>query len=364
MRRTVLPFLALAALAACTDPSALTQPRSGPSSPPARAASPLILTVTNADDAGSGSLRSAIAQALPGDEIRFDASLAGRTITLTGGTLVLDKDLTLSGPVAGGINVARAADAPKFGVVFVPNGVTATLENLTIRNGDRVGLLENSGGGIRNEGTLTLRNGTLTGNTGNRGGAIANLRSSNENQVPILTILNSTVSGNTAANGGGGIYNQGGTLTVRYSTVTGNSSPAAYGEGIYTFYFGSATIESSIVAGNTADVAGLITSAGYNVIGFTDGNSEGSNWQDSDTRGTASARLDVRLGTLADNGGAVWTHALLSRSPALDRIPAGTNGCGITVVTDARGVSRPQSRACDVGAFELAKGKGGSGRKS
>ena len=51
---------------------------------------------------------------------------------------------------------------------------------------------------------------------------------------PILT--NSTVSGNAAANGGGGIFNEGGILTLTNSTVSGNSASgnsANSGGGIY-----------------------------------------------------------------------------------------------------------------------------------
>src|SRR5205809_276886 len=32
----------------------------------------------------------------------------------------------------------------------------------------------------------------------------------------------------------------------------------------------------------------------------------------------------------------------------------GINGCGTTITTDQRGVSRPQGSGCDIGAFEVA----------
>jgi hypothetical protein len=44
--------------------------------------------------------------------------------------------------------------------------------------------------------------------------------------------------------------------------------------------------------------------------------------------------------------------ALSAASPALDRIPAGSAGCGTTVAADQRGVARPQGSGCDVGAYE------------
>jgi hypothetical protein len=59
------------------------------------------------------------------------------------------------------------------------------------------------------------------------------------------------------------------------------------------------------------------------------------------------------FGPLQDNGGPTQTHAVLGNDFTIDRIPQGTNGCGTTIATDQRGVSRPQGDACDVGAFEL-----------
>ena len=46
--------------------------------------------------------------------------------------------------------------------------------------------------------------------------------------------------------------------------------------------------------------------------------------------------------------------ALRAGSPAVNRIPAGANGCGTTITTDQRGVTRPVGSGCDVGAFEDA----------
>ncbi|HET6715133.1 MAG TPA: choice-of-anchor Q domain-containing protein [Actinomycetota bacterium] len=40
-------------------------------------------------------------------------------------------------------------------------------------------------------------------------------------------------------------------------------------------------------------------------------------------------------------------------SPAIDQIPSGTNGCGTTIATDQRGVSRPQGTSRDIGAVEV-----------
>src|SRR5712691_4688912 len=56
-----------------------------------------MLTVTNPADSGDGSLRAAIAAAQSGDQIVFDTSLNGQTITLTSGELAIDKSLDIEG---------------------------------------------------------------------------------------------------------------------------------------------------------------------------------------------------------------------------------------------------------------------------
>ncbi|PZA07012.1 MULTISPECIES: choice-of-anchor Q domain-containing protein [unclassified Meiothermus] len=63
---------------------------------------------------------------------------------------------------------------------------------------------------------------------------------------------------------------------------------------------------------------------------------------------------DPSLGALADNGGPVRTHLPNAGSPVLDKVPASacTDLGGNPVSTDARGVSRPQSGSCDIGAVE------------
>src|SRR5947209_18708959 len=58
---------------------------------------PSTLTVLNNADSGDSSLRAMLALASSGDTITFDPSLAGQTITLTSGQLVIDKSLDIEG---------------------------------------------------------------------------------------------------------------------------------------------------------------------------------------------------------------------------------------------------------------------------
>src|SRR5438105_7986515 len=72
----------------------------------------LIVTTTN--DSGSGSLRQALADAHNGDIIGFDPPLNGQTISLTSGELVINKDISISGPGSDLLTVSRAQSAPEF----------------------------------------------------------------------------------------------------------------------------------------------------------------------------------------------------------------------------------------------------------
>ena len=61
---------------------------------------PSTLTVLNNADSGDGSLRAAIIAAQTGDQIVFEQSLQGQTITLTSGELAIAKSLDIEGPGA------------------------------------------------------------------------------------------------------------------------------------------------------------------------------------------------------------------------------------------------------------------------
>jgi hypothetical protein len=109
-----------------------------------------MLTVLNANDGGSGSLRATIVAAADGDTIVFDPSLAGATIHLTSGELVLDKGLTIDASGVGGVTVDAGGASRVFHITTA--GVSDTLTDLTISGG-----LAPIGGGILNEGGLLPR---------------------------------------------------------------------------------------------------------------------------------------------------------------------------------------------------------------
>lgn len=108
------------------------------------------LTVTTTADTdnrvcgASCSLREAITVANAGDTITFAAALVGQTITLTLGELVIDKDLTISGP---GVNQLTISGNSVSRIFFINPGVLGatsgpptgspivTIARLTVANG-------------------------------------------------------------------------------------------------------------------------------------------------------------------------------------------------------------------------------------
>lgn len=229
---------------------------------------PATIAVANTNDSGAGSLRAAIEQANldpARDTIALAPSITG-TITLSSALPDLSTDLTVDGPGAAVLTVARG-DAPgtaAFRIFTVAAGAEVTISGLTITGGRVFGGSNSVGGGISNSGTLTVSNSTLSGNSTYRvsgpgsGGGI--------NNSGALTVISSTFSGNSASGfvpvgrsgfergNGGGIANSG-TLTLSNSTLSGNSATNGSGGGIDNS--GTLTVTNSTLSGNSATRAGV-----------------------------------------------------------------------------------------------------------
>src|SRR5262249_57465143 len=76
----------------------------------------------------------------------------------------------------------------------------------------------NGGRGISNEGSATVSNCTISGN----GGGIYNYEHVCGN-VGWMSLVNTTVCDNRSSGSGAGVYNLGGTVTLRNCTVAGNA---------------------------------------------------------------------------------------------------------------------------------------------
>jgi hypothetical protein len=226
------------------------------------------------------------------------------------------------------------------------SGGILTITNSTLSNNG--GSAQGDGGAILNVGTATVGTSTVSGNTaGSTGGGIFN--------GGTLTVANATLVGNSAGLGGGGICNGGsGNLAVSFSTLAGNTTSGPLGGGgIRAGCFpgqtgtGVTTLVSTLLVNNSDRncAVGAVADGGYNIS---------SDASCGFSLSTSLAGTDPTLGPLADNGGPTQTMALLAGSPAVNRIPAGVNGCGTDVATDQRGLPRPVGPGCDVGAYEDA----------
>ncbi len=112
-----------------------------------------IITVTNTNDNGPGSLRQALIDANDSDTINF--AVTG-TISLTSGELLVNKSLTISGPGADVLDVDGNAT---YRVFHIAPNKAVTISDLTITNGNANTQPVPDGGGIYNDhATLTLNN--------------------------------------------------------------------------------------------------------------------------------------------------------------------------------------------------------------
>lgn len=422
-----------------------------------------LITVTNPNDSGEGSLRWAVEEAnrITGvDTIDFDPAvfIPGIPVQLSSGQLSLT-DTTGTTTIDGHDASVTILGTSHSRVFSVGVGVSAVFSALTISGGHAVyngsDYMTGNGGGIYNLGDLKVSGCVLTSNTGsNDGGGIYNALGSRltvsdgttvsynsanfgggiasrgeltvsgsnvsynsstsyaggiGNAAGVLTVSVSTISHNTAVNEGGGIYNSNaltvsastlsynsardgggiftadGSVTVSKSTVSGNSV-STFGGGIYVGRGNVTVSESTIVFNSATDGGGIVScsppdavtilhndliarnfvrnsnplspvdllgtldaSSSYNLIG------DGSGALDvarGNLLGTLSNPLDPMLGSLQNNGGRTWTHALLAGSPAINTGDPAILSAPELYDQRGLGFARVVGRI-DIGAFEV-----------
>ncbi|MEL6789220.1 MAG: choice-of-anchor Q domain-containing protein [Pseudomonadota bacterium] len=341
------------------------------------------LVVTTAADRvdafdGETSLREAVAFAnsTPTDDvISFDAALAGQTISVSNGALVVTSGVMINGEVIDGgdpLSPSGSSDgraditlsAGEASRLFVVAGEMASLDltSLTLRDGS---VADGDGGAllVSAGAAANLTNVTLDNNNAVNGGAIAN--------AGMLTLSTVTFTGNMAATGGA-IANSGGTLLAVNTTFTGNSAsgPGIAGGSLAVTGGDAALVNVTHVSTGTTDGGALALTAGTlsttnTLLVGTGGETTLTSGAISDLGGTVTsfdpaavfASVEDGVPVLADNGGAVDTLALLSdvNNPALD-VGAGPAG----FAADANGNDRVVDQglvdnggAVDAGAVEL-----------
>jgi hypothetical protein len=324
--RWPLPLIAssLVALGACADDEQLiTAPSARPSAP--NMAIGDVITVTSArGGTEEGTLRWAAAQATGGEIIRFDARLAGATITLDS-TLVIKNAVTIEGPADEGVTVSgggrgRVIDIP-------PNNYSSeltTLRNLNITGGK---LSLEGGAGVRSAEPLALQHVTVWGNEAPNAAAILTAPFTG------LTLFNSTVSGNTSTSYLAHAIRAGGGARIENSTIAYNTQG---GIGFSDIDYSS--LINSIVAHNGT----LINNCAFTETVQRSGTNIATDFSCGDS--TEVIIADPLLASLRDNGGPSMTHAVGSESPAFNAM----GPCGVAV--DQR--YQPRDAKCDVGSYE------------
>ncbi|MET0553100.1 MAG: choice-of-anchor Q domain-containing protein, partial [Vicinamibacteria bacterium] len=239
--------------------------------------------------------------------------------------------------------LASAATGGGAGIYATGPG-TVTVEDSLISGGNATGA---AGGGVHQQGgTLSIQRATFDSNRADQGGAV------HVTNV-VLDVANTTFRANRALAGRGGAIrlasaNAG---VIAHSTFAENRASAGAGAVSSDASSASAAVQlrASILEDNaTASPAspscdGVLASGGFN-------------FQSPGVAGDADcvagiARVPVQLGPLAlPNGGFLSVFPLLPTSPARDVV---TSGCP-PPATDELGITRPFGPACDSGAVEFA----------
>jgi hypothetical protein len=199
-------------------------------------------------------------------------------------------------------------------------------------------------------GTMTLRdsevsaNSTTSTSSSGWGGAVSVYNGT-------VTVVNSTLAGNTVAGAstahGGGVWaGKDSLVTITSSTIAGNTvnAPSRFGAGVFQITGGTGSIEVSDSI--LADPKGVTNcSGGGKAPSFAN-----RNLIDDTSCGAASATRTIaaaQLGDLEDNGGTTNTRVPGAGSPAIDAASV------CVTPADQRGQARPIAGACDLGATEV-----------
>ena len=298
-------------------------------------------------------------------DVDLPADDAGVTITGNGATihqtcadervLLTQQPITLRHvTISGGDTPPGCCGESNGGGVYAYEDVT--VEDSTFTDNDA-----SSGASVYVGGDVEVVRSTFTANTSSSGGPGVTAVSATSDVV----VADSTFHGNTG--GANGAFHSTGTLTLRNTTITANTTTTVNTFAALLSGNTGVTLEHVTVAGNTMAEGESVTGATIDLtdsIVATDGFDEcvdtavvtthGGNVLGDGSCGTPDATdtiaADPQLEALAQNGGPTLTRRPAATSPAIGTDPA---PCGTTLTTDQRGVGRPQGSACDAGAVEV-----------
>jgi hypothetical protein len=307
-----------------------------------------LLLVSNTGDDGPGTLRAAIERAdlHPGSIIAFRVTGA---ITLSSALPDLSADVTIAGPGAPALTVERSSSAgmPQFGIFTVDAGVTASISNLVIADGDAA-----DGGGIFNAGTLTVSSCVLTGDSAVHGGGVFNAGTLTTNDCTFTSDSAAFISGDAAApddaaaelavatsdEAGAELEHEAKVapgspafLAALGAEVEAGANPAIYIGGAIAS-LGTLTVSNSIFSENSAITGGAIANYGSSTVDDSTlsensarfGGSIGSTGDLTLVNSTVSGNSAEFGGGIADAGTLTVSNSNISRNSA-----SGLGGGGI-----------------------------------
>ena len=304
---------------------------------------PSAETEVSSSDCPGCVLRDRIAAAEPGDTINISPG----TYTMTGGELLIDKDLMLVGAAAETtiIQAAESLDLATHRVIHIAEESAVSISGVTVRHGseastevrmipfhsEAIGMISSGieairaefGGGIYNQGTLVLADSIVTENFAGGGAGVFNGAKA--------TIENSVIIQNRTPGYGAGVFN-GGILEISNTAITGSNG----GSGGGLSNWGIASVSSTTISENRARISG----GGFN------NNSVGVMTLDSSTvshNESAIAggfrnwgRLDVTNTTISDNtanlGGGIESRGELTLDSSIVSGNNAKEGGGLAVV--------------------------------
>jgi CSLREA domain-containing protein len=296
-----------------------------------------------------------------------------------------------------------------MGAGIYNHGGEVTIENSTLVNNKAIGGLGSKGGfAIGNSLGGAVGGGIRGGNALRSGGAGGDGLGGGIYNSGVLFVINSTFSGNMAIGGGGGDGGESGGMNaadIGTTTIAGEGGVGGNGYGGAIYSISDTWIMSCTLAANSASGGGGgngrnrvgLSGAGLGAAIYRPGalpagqaleinrlnpiqikntliakSKSGSNCEakinsvgyNIDSDGTCNLTAsgdqvipDIRLLSLAYNGGVTSTYALPPESPAINKgDPAGcSDNNNVDLLTDQRGQSRSWGGRCDIGAFEYSR---------
>jgi len=271
-----------------------------------------------------------------GEALSAAAADSGQAVTIdvAAGTYTEDDTINASGlaslTVAGAGAATTTINGGGNGTVLTVTGGTVSVTGLTITGGNNTSSASDaSGGGVDNQGaTLTLTGDTIDNNTSyfGYGGGVDN------NSGGTVTLNGDTIDNNQAGQGGAVYTDDGSNITLTDDTLDNNTS--VNGGAIDVNTTGTATLTGDTFSGDTAHTpdagtggggifnTGTVTSTDDTFSGDTAGHDGGGIYN----QGTVTSTHDTFSGDTADggNGGGIFNYdASVSLAADLLATPGG-----------------------------------------